>query len=158
MEEFTQTYRKMSDDELIRLHGDIDSLTNHARSALLSEIKCRKLTDDAITERKGEWKRQAEEEIVLRKGRPIQWLKMFGQFGIVVAVAILFDLGLDAASSVNLIQESPRQQELFGQLTADLAILCFAVAFSFLRGRLVGTLLMTTILFAVLTVWIFVLH
>ena len=49
MQDFAQTYRAASDDEIARLHGQVDSLTNDARLALLSEIQRRGLSDLALS-------------------------------------------------------------------------------------------------------------
>ena len=45
MEDFAQTYRGFSDDDLAALHGEIDTLTTDARLALLSEIQRRSLSE-----------------------------------------------------------------------------------------------------------------
>jgi|GEM_PF-7023827 len=44
------TYRSMTDEEIVRLHGEVYSLTVEAREALLAEIQQRGLTDNRIAD------------------------------------------------------------------------------------------------------------
>jgi hypothetical protein len=41
MQDFAKTYREFSDDAIASMHGEIDTLTEDARLALLSEIEKR---------------------------------------------------------------------------------------------------------------------
>jgi hypothetical protein len=49
MEDFAQTYCGYSDDDLASLHGNIDTLTDEARLALLSEVQRRGLGDKVLS-------------------------------------------------------------------------------------------------------------
>lgn len=50
MKEFAETYREYSDDQIALLSGQIDSLTEAARCALLSEIGMRSLSSEKLSE------------------------------------------------------------------------------------------------------------
>jgi hypothetical protein len=50
MQELTETYRGYSDDQITLMSGQIDSLTEAARSALLSEIRMRGLSVEKLSE------------------------------------------------------------------------------------------------------------
>jgi hypothetical protein len=48
MQDFSENYRTYSDDEIIRLHREVDSLTEEARHALFYEIQKRGLGEQEI--------------------------------------------------------------------------------------------------------------
>lgn len=50
MQDFAETYREYSDDDLASLYGERDSLTEDARLALLSEVKRRGLSEESLSE------------------------------------------------------------------------------------------------------------
>lgn len=61
MQNLTETYRSYSDDEIARLHGELDSLTEEARYALLAEIGRRGLKEQEIAKIQDEEARHAAE-------------------------------------------------------------------------------------------------
>ena len=60
MQDFAQTYSTASADEIARLHGQIDSLTDAARTSLLLEIKRRNLTENQLAQTREQLTQHAE--------------------------------------------------------------------------------------------------
>jgi hypothetical protein len=97
MEDFAQTYRGYSIDDLAALHGQVDSLTDEARWALLSEVQRRGLSEsalhglrDARTERAARVDQEWREE---RNDDAARMLKRFAmRVGFVIAGAIVAGL------------------------------------------------------------------
>lgn len=89
MQDFTQTYRAASDDELARLHGQIDSLTEQARDSLWLEIARRGLSENDLARLREQLTEHAE--IVnqeWKESRKADASRMGKRFAIRVAVLI----------------------------------------------------------------------
>jgi hypothetical protein len=60
MQDFAETYRAASGDEIARLHGQIESLTAPARESSLVEIARRNLTDSQLAQTREQLTQHAE--------------------------------------------------------------------------------------------------
>ena len=101
-ENFAQTYRGYSDDEIAVLSSQIDELADSARTALLAEIRARNLSDEKLSELRKKQDRYAAK--IDRRGekhrRAIirRFVKRMA-FGLTVGIA-----GVLAAYSISLIK------------------------------------------------------
>lgn len=110
MSSIAETYSRMSDDEIVRLHGEMDTLLDEGNAALRAEINKRGLTDESMSAQREEWARvQREEAAEKRKRRFITLTK----FAIVIAVGILFSF---AADFIGLFSTDGAAGGLFGSL------------------------------------------
>jgi hypothetical protein len=89
MQDFALTYRAASDDEIARLHGQIDSLTAEARDSLRLEITRRKLSRDDLARLRAQLAEHAESvNKEWRESRRADASRMGKRFAIRVAVVI----------------------------------------------------------------------
>ena len=153
MQDIAQTYRNSSDDELIRLHADLGSLTDQARFALLAEIQRRNLSDATIAAQQEQWKQEATAEtdakVEKRKKPPVRWLKILAQIGIIIAVGILFVSSFSLIESHNLDEAAA-----LGRLFVYTTLLNFSLALMFYQGRIKPTLIVTTAMYFVMTLFL----
>jgi ABC-type Fe3+-siderophore transport system permease subunit len=157
MQDLAETYRQTSDSDLIRIHADIGNLTLEAQQRLLAEIHRRGLTDSQVSETKEQWKQEvAEDAQVEREKRirhPIRWSKIIAQICVIIAIGALY------AVLANVIRNlTPEAEQTLGSLVAMATMLCLAIALGFLRERLVATIWMSLVVYALITGWVFVLH
>lgn len=96
MQDIAETYRNASDDDLAALHGEIDSLTDDARLALLSEIQGRGLNDKALVglrSERAERAAQANREWPDRKLNASRMLiNVAVRIGIAMGIAVILAL------------------------------------------------------------------
>jgi hypothetical protein len=89
MQDFSETYRAASDDELARLHGQIDSLTEQARDSLRLEIARRKLSGDDLSRLREQLAEHAESvNQEWKESRKADASRMGKRFAIRVALMI----------------------------------------------------------------------
>jgi predicted RNA-binding Zn ribbon-like protein len=89
MQEFAQTYRAASDDEIARLHGQIDSLTEQAQDSLRLEITRRKLNGDDLARLRSQLAEHASRvNQEWKESRKVDASRMATRFAIRVAVVI----------------------------------------------------------------------
>ena len=89
-----ETYRRLPDDEILRLYGDIGSLTDEGRESLIAEMGRRGLTGEQLSARREEWKEsqieQAVEKLAQKREKETGRFIILAEFGIVIAVGIVF--------------------------------------------------------------------
>ncbi len=139
MSSVAETYRNASEDELIALCADTGSLTDEARELLRVELSRRGLTDEQVAAQIETLKReQAEQKQVqaeAKRKRPVRWLLIFAQIGIVLAAAALTVLIPD------LLRLNAAQSGSVGQLAAYGTVLTMGTSLAMFRGKLRATLI-----------------
>jgi hypothetical protein len=93
MQDFAETYRAASDDEIARLHGQIDSLTEQARDCLRLEIARRGLSEGDLAQIRGQLTEYAESvKREWRETRKTDASQIGARFAIRVALVIVIAL------------------------------------------------------------------
>jgi hypothetical protein len=89
MQDFAETYRTASGDEIARLHGQIDSLTAPARESLLVEIQRRNLTEGQLAQTREQLAQHVESvNQKWQESRRVDAARAAKRFAIRVAVVI----------------------------------------------------------------------
>lgn len=134
MSSIAETYRRASEDELVALCAEIDSLTGEARDALRTEINRRGLSDEQVASQIETLKREQEEQkqiqLEAKRKRPVRWLLILAQIGCIFAAAAVAVLCLE------LINISPEQAEAAGSMFAYAMLFTLAVCLTWFRGKI----------------------
>jgi hypothetical protein len=136
MSSVTETYRRASEDELVALYAEIDSLTDEAQNALRAEINRRGLSDEQVASQIGTLKRDQEEQkqiqLEAKRKRPVRWLLILAQ------IVIVFSIPLLAASLFDYINLKSGST---GDMLGNGALLTLAVSLIWFRGKIWSTVI-----------------
>ncbi len=147
----SETYRAMSDDELVRLHQRPEDLTDEARSALASELIRRNIGDSKIRERQSEWQRDHEDErqrvVVSRKDYIRQRFESLTQLGVILAVGIAY--------MVAVLYLTEARGEVVGKLMTAVAVVIWRLVRVFApKWKVYWTALAALAAYILATAWI----
>ena len=142
MQDFAETYRAYSNDELTRLHSDVGSLTEQAHDALIAEIVRRELTPSEIAN-------HTQEPIEPPAAKP--WPKLLAQLGIVLGLTVAtFLIWISLVSHLN----NPALYETAGPFFFY-ALLFSLISLVFMRGKLLRTTISTAVLYLAVSLFVF---
>lgn len=150
MLDLAQIYADASDDEIARLHGQIESLTNQARTALHAEIQRRGYSSEDM-EKQREQLDQDTRDLVEAQMRRRPWARMFLQVLVVLVTAGAY-LAIGGFFNVG------GSSGAFGGALGNATILAWGIGLFFLRGRILRTLVVAVILFSAVTIVIAIFH
>jgi hypothetical protein len=139
MSSVTETYRRASEDELVALCAEIDSLTDEARYALRAEINTRGLSDEQVASQIETLKRDQEEQkqiqLEAKRKRPVRWLLILAQ------IVIVFAIGTLAALFSDYINLNPSQRGSTGEMMGYGVLLTLAASLTWFRGKIWTTVI-----------------
>lgn len=139
MSSIAETYRRASEDELVALCAEIDSLTGEARDALRTEINRRGLSDEQVASQIETLKREQEEQkqiqLEAKRKRPVRWLLILAQ------IVIVFAIGTLAALFSDYINLNPSQRGSTGEMMGYGVLLTLAASLTWFRGKIWTTVI-----------------
>lgn len=138
MQDFAETYRAYSNDELTRLHRDVGSLTEQAHDALIAEIARRGLTPSELANYTQEPK----------AAKP----KLLAQLGIVLGLTVAtFLIWISLLSHLN----NPALYEAGPPFLFYALLFSLVISLAFMRGKLLGTTISTAVLYLAASLFVF---
>jgi magnesium-transporting ATPase (P-type) len=154
MSSVAETYRRASEDELIALCAEIDSLTDEARDALRAEIDRRGLSQERVASQietlKREQEQQKQIQLEVKRKRPVRWLLILAQIVIIFAVAAFSVL------LVGYINLSPSQEANAGALFGNVTLITLAMSLVWFRGKILLTVGISVFINAAILVFLVV--